>query len=713
MTAANFLCAIDLADPCLLSRRSSLRVRGWIVPKDGTSIDNVLVEINGRGAASAAFPTHRADVQTYYAGVRNAAMAGFVSRRVRLDPQADRKLDVRVVAESKGVRHTVLARQLDIVWFDPRNELFALRGIGPLLFPLEFDPARLVVDRDIAPTFLLIPDGDRAEETLRARGHSIADGHFVLDVLKALVECHDVFHAFRKKYFVHLERDLSAYAIGRFDVYAVMNGLVAQMHKRLCANATGRQPIHALRGRECLLVVPLLLAIYPKARFVCVRQAPASVVRDGLRAGIETARWALINRKVDPDRYQCVWFGKSYATLLRILKREMTARRTGSESPIHDVRRTDRLLAELGLGAERHPLVDGSEIAVNRSAARSSTPAVSTDGANYLAALPRYADPSPIFVLGAGRSGTSAMVGAIKAAGIDGFHEGHVFPMLNEMLARVARLPGEMRAPMLRVIAVKTVEPVYGGEGPRVWVAKTPDHAMIDCVGLIRTIYPRARFVMMRRHPVSFAESRRRKFDEPLLSSINEWIKCIESWKKTRAGLSLSEYLERDVRDLRNPHMNEELAAFLDLDAAQCKRFTDYLATERPEFTRMAAEWLASFAELDDERRFNAKAMFYAMLDSVGEYIEDTEWSSEQKAQVVHALGALPAEFGYRLNRPDNHLLDLLVSWSKQLEQYRYTAEFHEKNALYWVEVAESWRLAAEEGSSQDRQSDNQREDLA
>jgi len=258
------------------------------------------------------------------------------------------------------------------------------------------------------------------------------------------------------------------------------------------------------------------------------------------------------------------------------------------------------------------------------------------------------------------------------------------------------RLDGDMRKPVLGVIAKTTIVSVYGGDGSRVWVTKTPDRAMIDCIALIRAIYPRARFVMMRRHPISFAESRRRKFGEPLLSAINEWIKCIESWKTMRSGLPSSAYLERDVEELRDPQLNDELCAFMELNAAQRKTFADYIAAERPEFTRMSQDALAAFAELADERLFNVRTVFFGMLDALGEYLEDTNWSNEQKEQVLSLLGSLPAEFGYAIHRPDQHVLNLLVSWSKTLEQYRHTAEFHERNAVYWAEMAENWRIAAE-----------------
>jgi hypothetical protein len=236
----------------------------------------------------------------------------------------------------------------------------------------------------------------------------------------------------------------------------------------------------------------------------------------------------------------------------------------------------------------------------------------------------------------------------------------------------------------------------YGGFGQRTWIDKTPDHPMIESIPFLHALFPRAKFLMMVRHPVAFAESRRRKFGEPLISAANEWVRCIKSWRSNKGALTASQYLEVDLDELNGSLRLQELCSFLGLDDEQRKKFTDYLATERPELTRVPPELLNTLDGLDDERRYNLRSMFYGMLNSLGEYADTTGWDDETTKQIVEVLGALPDEYGYKLRRPSGQLESLLLQWSKQLEEYRYTAEYNAKNAAYWAEQARKWKSAAE-----------------
>jgi hypothetical protein len=319
---------------------------------------------------------------------------------------------------------------------------------------------------------------------------------------------------------------------------------------------------------------------------------------------------------------------------------------------------------------------------------------------NFLDAIRPAPRTRPVFVLGAGRSGTSAMVGAMRAAGIPGHHEGHVFPMLQAMLARVAeKVDGASRAEMLRTIADSTVTQAFAEFGEGTWLNKTPDHPMIECVPLVRALYPEARFIMMRRHPIPFIESRRRKFGDPVPAAVNEWLKCIEAWKSQRAALPPSCYIECDAEALRDESMRDRLCEFLEVDADKRTPFNDYLLSERPELTRVGSQ-AAALEKLPGERGYNLRSIFYSMLDALGERLEDMAWTPEEKREVETLIGALAEECGYPLHRSDDRVVDLLLEWATRMEEYRYTAERLEQNAAKWVAAAraqaEQHRLAAE-----------------
>jgi hypothetical protein len=151
-----------------------------------------------------------------------------------------------------------------------------------------------------------------------------------------------------------------------------------------------------------------------------------------------------------------------------------------------------------------------------------------------------------------------------------------------------------------------------------------------------------------------------------------------------------------DLNELNDPSLLQELSSFLELDDEQRKNFADYLASERPEFTRTPAELLEILERLDAKRGYILRSIFYDMLNSLGEYPDAAGWSSETTNQIAEVLGTLPEEYGYKVRRPDGHLESLLLQWATKLEEYRHTAEYHETNAAYWVEQAAGLKSAAE-----------------
>src|SRR5437667_2692755 len=274
MTDTKFLCAVDLADSQLLSMRSpEMWISGWIISTHaGTRIREVTVECNGK-RHNADFPQARTDVKTYYPDLENSQDSGFLTPRIPLDPGTDRALDIRVMAKYDGCEHPVFSKQVRLVWFDPKNELFRLGQVAPFKFPESFDPAQLKSYSGCSPLFLLGREVDIAPiaQSLQQRVAAVRQGAVFLELLKALVECHDVYVDYWKTYFAHVEKHIQHYAVGRCDIAEVLNSVIASVHEHVVADPDGESTVITLTGKQELILVPLLERIYPEGRFVQLR----------------------------------------------------------------------------------------------------------------------------------------------------------------------------------------------------------------------------------------------------------------------------------------------------------------------------------------------------------------------------------------------------------------------------------------------------------
>jgi sulfotransferase family protein len=695
MTAPSFLCALDLIDSIAVSTRwASVQIYGWIIASDGAvQIDEVWIECAGK-LYPTSFPQPRPDVGSHYPSLENSAQSGFATGDIPLQ-RSDESIDIRVIAKCKCVEHLALTRRVRLVWFDPEHELFSLGRIGPFRFPEDIDESRLASYPDCAPVFLA---GTRSA-TSQVPG--LADGGLFLDLMNAVVACHDVYIEYRRKYFAHIDDQIRNYAVGTFNVYAILNKIIAAVHARVLADAAGTRPAYRLTGKRQLTLVPLIGAMYPRAEFVHLRQRAVSC---GIGTG---ASWyavtprSVFDYKANYSPYEDPGTrGRSFGHLLRTLVRTGRYSIREVDWPAASGEDVESLLSRLGM-AQRSSTAKRESVRATQPADASQKPP------EHLLVVSEFAEASPVFVLGAGRSGTSAMVGALNAAGIGGFSEGHLFPMLNEMTERLWRRYGSIgtahRGPHVAAVRTRIMETVlrtavenaYGAYGGRPWVDKTADHPMIECIPLLRMLFPRARYLMMIRHPVSFAESRRRKFGEAVVSAVSEWARSLETWDAHKHSLPPSRYLEVDLTRLNDSASVQALCAFLGLGDAQRKNFTDYLASERPELTRVPPELAEALKGLDPERAYELRSMFYTMLNSLGEYAESAGWDGETAKAVDEMLGTLAERHGYQVHMPKHHLESLLLQWAKTLEEYRYTAEYHEKNAAYWANIAKNSKIVA------------------
>jgi hypothetical protein len=665
MEESSFLCALDMPETEILGPLSRFKIEGWIFSPAGVAIDAVTLDVNGERIATS-YPRPRPDVRDYYPQFTNAEGSGFETRVLDLRLRKPSALDIGVFARVGGSEREVARRTLRLRWSDPETQLFGLGAPGPFRRPQDFDAARLPRFESARPTFLLGPESslDAARAMLQRQGHAVLPGDAFADLLRAIVELYDTYAYYRENFFRHFEEVIDGFAIGKFDVYEMLGAVANAFHERY---VSGADAAFAMPGKPGYLPVPLLALLYPQARFVHVEGPTVERILDRFATIRERAAQPPAEEPEDDRRYENSVWGRAYGKLWQVATQGIPAKQCEAA--------TLQSLAQTLPRGERP----------------ASMPVARQDDDFPLVAYPQ---PRPVFVLGAGRSGTSAMVGAMRAAGIEGAHEGHVFPMLSAMLGKVSKAIGRSNARLAcRSAADSTLRQCYGGDRPGTWLAKTPDHPMIGCVELIKTVYPHARFIMMRRHPISFTESRRRKFGETPTSAMNEWVKCIDMWREQRARLAPSDYVESDAGELRSPQMQQRLCEFLELDATARKPFTDYLLTQRPELTRTSRDALDKFAGLPDARRFALRDTFYGMLDALGEFIEDVDWPPEQKEAILRSLGSRPEELGYVVRRPPRYLQMLLAEWAAAIENYRHIAEQNQLAAATWREELD--RLAA------------------
>lgn len=253
----------------------------------------------------------------------------------------------------------------------------------------------------------------------------------------------------------------------------------------------------------------------------------------------------------------------------------------------------------------------------------------------------------PIFIVGAPRSGTSAMVTSlIRGAGLAGYNEGHVLPLLNQLHQTVddyfAALDGRILAPEIKdkqligqldaeglknFITSKFVQIIEERLGSDLWVDKTPGAPMLAAVPGLAAIFPQARFVFAKRRGIENVLSRITKFPgQSFENQCKLWAQCMDLWLPVRAGLPRERYIEVDLRDiaLHPEETAERVGSFLGLSSEQIGGIRSMWLSERPEQARAAQDY-----------RY------------IG--LNETDWSAEEKAIFVRVCGSSMEQYGYPL----------------------------------------------------------------
>ena len=256
-----------------------------------------------------------------------------------------------------------------------------------------------------------------------------------------------------------------------------------------------------------------------------------------------------------------------------------------------------------------------------------------------------YDTAHPIFIVGSVRSGTSAMMNALReGAGIKGFNEGNFAHLLPALIEAVEshferfRSPGDARTRPTMVanlparVVINGIKNVFGaafirtfGEGR--WLDKTPGgKPMVNACPVLREMFPHARFIFCKRRGVENILSRQRKFpDAAFVNHCRSWAETMTEWHAVRGSLGTS-YMEVDQRDMAiDPAgVASKLGSFLDLSEAESDAVRASLSAVRLEQTRPAQD--SSYID-----------------------VEETGWTPEEKSIFVDTCGDAMRAYDYPL----------------------------------------------------------------
>jgi hypothetical protein len=265
---------------------------------------------------------------------------------------------------------------------------------------------------------------------------------------------------------------------------------------------------------------------------------------------------------------------------------------------------------------------------------------------------PVYPDERPIFVVGAGRSGTSVVTSILLDGRYPGFQEGHVFPYLKQQLDVVAdawadvktgaaHIPPPEKSVFERGLVEMVADAARKDPASTRWIDKTPDAPMLELVPMLQRLYPNAQYLYMRRHPASLAESRRRKFHEPLETALAQWRKCETLWAEARAAVPSGAFREFDQADfsLRTGATLRELFAFLEPGDDAKFRMLRGARRSRPENTMEIGA--------REEQSMRREFLHRQLLDALPVSLSAMGWPADALHFYDRECRALAEEMGY------------------------------------------------------------------
>jgi len=249
--------------------------------------------------------------------------------------------------------------------------------------------------------------------------------------------------------------------------------------------------------------------------------------------------------------------------------------------------------------------------------------------------------PSPLFIVGSPRSGTSVLVDAAFAAGYQGFREGNLLSLLQPIRDQVSThfqrfgtdnprvLTAHLRPETLyRAIAEAVKQTVQSLNPERPWVDKTCNNPMILVLPDLVALWPDCRIIFAKRRGIENVRSRLKKFPaRDFTYHARDWALTMSTWRQVREQFEPWRYCEIDQRDLiaRPQAAAAEIGALLSLDASAQGRMTHIFVTLRPQQTAPGtAEQVVS--------------------------LENAGWTEDQTGEFLRTCGEEMEAYGYTLD---------------------------------------------------------------
>lgn len=207
-----------------------------------------------------------------------------------------------------------------------------------------------------------------------------------------------------------------------------------------------------------------------------------------------------------------------------------------------------------------------------------------------------------LYILGSTRSGTSALRNAIAETRYSGYGEGHLAPMLVDMIEAVRNAKHSGIGHDVSGTGLHGLDPDvllrtlfdgyerYLAEQLRCShiLDKTPTIVPIRAAPDLATYHRNAKFLYCSRRHVDNVQSKLRKFPEVALEEhAREWADCHAAWVAARARLDAQgqDYLELDFFDLATDcaAVATRIGTYLGLDGDETAGIARYLSSQRPQ----------------------------------------------------------------------------------------------------------------------------------
>lgn len=244
-----------------------------------------------------------------------------------------------------------------------------------------------------------------------------------------------------------------------------------------------------------------------------------------------------------------------------------------------------------------------------------------------------------VYVLGTTRSGTSALRNALALTRFRGYGEGHLAPILTDLISVVRRhkvggLGADVEGTGLNLLRENVLlrhlfhgyEVYLSGEiGALSLIDKTPTIVPIEAAVELNTLHKNPHFIHCARRHVDNVHSKIKMFPGvPFAEHCHEWAACNASWLMVRERLD-GNFLDFDFYDLatRPAEIGAKIGAYLALDEQDTGKVADYLVSQRPQSSQVDRD-LTRFLKL-----------------------KDTGWTEEQKADFLAICGPIGKRLGY------------------------------------------------------------------